>query len=305
MAIPKYDELQLPALIILSDGKSRRARDLVNPLSKQFNLTEEELNREYESGNGVIFYDRVYWALSYLNMAGAVSKPKRGWYSINDKGLALIKNPDSLRTFINSKIKEHESVKRKKKQTVQSTDNLDDLTPEESLFASFEGIKVSVYQEIIDTILSKTTREFEKLVVKLMQHMGYGGEIAHSGVVTQYSNDKGIDGVIKEDVLGFGRIHIQAKRYNPGNNVSREDIQKFVGAHAVAHSDKGVFITTSDFTPGAYGYVNSPTSGSKIVLINGTQLAEHIYNYNLGMQVEKVLEIKKLDSDFWDVMQDV
>jgi len=39
-------------------------------------------------------------------------------------------------------------------------------------------------------------------------------------------------------------------------------------------------------------------------LINGSQLAEYIYNYNLGMQIEKVLEIKKLDSDFWDVLQD-
>ncbi len=189
MAIPKYDELQLPALIILSDGKSRRARDLVNPLSKQFKLSEEELNREYESGNGVIFSDRISWALSYLNMAGAVSKPKRGWYIINDQGLALLKHPDSLRTFINSKIKAHESVKRKKKQAIQPTDNLDELTPEESLFASFEGIKNSVYQEIIDTILIKSPREFEKLVVKLLQQMGYGGEIAHSGVVTQYSND--------------------------------------------------------------------------------------------------------------------
>ena len=304
MAIPKYDELQLPALIILSDGESRRARDLVDPLSRQFKLTEEELNREYDSGNGVIFYDRVYWALSYLNMAGAVSKPKRGWYIINEKGLSLIQKPESLKAFINSKIKEHDSAKKKEKTAAGVAENLDELTPEESLFASFEGIKASVYQEIIDTILMKTPREFEKLVVRLMQQMGYGGEVANSGLVTQYSNDKGIDGVIKEDVLGFGRIHIQAKRYNPGNNVSREDIQKFVGALAVAQSDKGVFITTSDFTKGAYAYVKSLTSGAKIVTINGIQLAEHIYNYNLGMQVEKVLEIKKLDSDFWDTMVD-
>lgn len=181
---------------------------------------------------------------------------------------------------------------------------MSDSTPEEALYESYQGIKKSVYREILDIILSKTPREFEKLVVILLQKMGYGGEVQDSGLVTQYSNDKGIDGVIKEDILGFGRIYIQAKRYIIDNNVPREDIQKFVGALAVAQSEKGVFITTSDFTKGAYEYVQSLNSSTKTVLINGVKLAEYIYEYNLGMQIEKVIEIKKLDSDFWDIMQD-
>ncbi len=84
----------------------------------------------------------------------------------------------------------------------------------------------------------------------------------------------------------------------------REDIQKFVGALAVAQSDKGVFITTSDFTKGAYEYVESLNFSTKIVLINGEKLAEYIYNYNIGMQTERLIEIKKLDSDYWDNMID-
>jgi len=122
--------------------------------------------------------------------------------------------------------------------------------------------------------------------------------------VTQYVNDKGIDGIIREDVLGFGRINIQAKRYAIVNNVPREDIQKFVGALAVAQSDKGVFITTSDFTKGAYEYAESLNSTTKVVLINGNKLAQYIYEFNLGMQTERIIEIKKLDSDFWDSMMD-
>jgi restriction system protein len=177
-------------------------------------------------------------------------------------------------------------------------------TPAESLYTSFQGIKKSVYRELIDTILSKTPREFEKLVVQLLQKMGYGGEIKDSGLVTQYTNDKGIDGVIKEDILGFGRIYIQAKRYKIDTNIQRDEIQKFVGALAVAQSDKGVFITTSDFTKGAYDYVSSLNSTAKIVLINGDKLAEYIYDYNLGLQTEKIIEIKKLDNDFWDLMDD-
>lgn len=75
--------------------------------------------------------------------------------------------------------------------------------------------------------------------------MGYAGEI--EGIVTPYSNDDGIDGIIKEDVLGWGHIHIQAKRYATDTKISREEIQKFIGVLAGAQSSKGMFITTSSY----------------------------------------------------------
>jgi restriction system protein len=133
----------------------------------------------------------------------------------------------------------------------------------------------------------------------LLQKMGYGGEIEDSGYVTQYTNDKGIDGIIKEDVLGFGRVCIQAKLYKSDVKVQRDDIQRFFGALAPAQSQKGVVITTSDFTKGAYDYVDSLNSGTKIVLINGQKLAELIYDYNLGLQLERTVEIKRIDEEFW------
>jgi restriction system protein len=306
MAIPRYDEIQIPALEILSDGVPRKRKELEEPLSLYFQLSLEERNQMYDSGNGPVFMDRIQWALSYLNMGGLVSKPKRGIYQINEEGRRILEHPSELKKYIGNKLLAREPIKKKntnyRTAPVENIEN--DLTPEESLYISYQGIRKSVYREILDTILSKNPREFEKLVVQLLQKMGYGGEIKNSGLVTQYSNDKGIDGIIREDILGFGRINIQAKRYAIENNVPREDIQKFVGALAVAQSDKGVFITTSDFTKGAYEYVESLNFATKIVLINGTKLAEYIYNYNLGMQTERIIEIKKLDSDYWDNMID-
>jgi restriction system protein len=306
MAIPRYDEIQFPALKLLSDGKQWKSRDMEIILAKSFKLTEAEVNQMYDSGNGPVFIDRINWALSYLNLAGVVSKPKRGIYQINEQGLQLVSTPDKFRDYIDKKLENRDSEKRKKAEnkSVEITEIKSELTPAESLYISFQGIKKSVYRDIIDTILSKTPREFEKLVVLLLQKMGYGGEIQDSGMITQYTNDKGIDGIIKEDILGFGRIHIQAKRYAIDSHIQRDDIQKFVGALAVAQSDKGVFITTSDFTKGAYEYVASLNSTAKIVLINGIKLAEYIYDYGLGLQTEKIIEIKKLDSDFWDSLQD-
>lgn len=305
MSIPRYDEIQLPALNVLKDRKPRKRIEIEKPLIQHFGLTEEETNQMYESGNGPVFTDRIQWALSYLNMAGLVQKPKRGIYEISEEGLKILDNPSTLQKVMETKLAERDSKKKKETTTnisLPSSEN--DLTPEENLYKSYEGIRKTIYREILDTILSKSPREFEKLVVHLLQKMGYGGEVKNSGQVTQYSNDGGIDGIIKEDILGFGRIHIQAKRYGLDNNVPREDIQKFVGALAVAQSDKGVFITTSDFTKGAYQYTDSLNSSAKIVLINGNKLASYIYDYNIGMQTEKVIELKKLDSDFWDEMSD-
>lgn len=302
MTIPKHDEIRVPALSLLAERGQLKLSEFEAPLAEYFKLTEDEIHEKYESGNGKIFYDRISWALSYMNMAGLLSKPKRGIYGISPLGTEKLSNPDKLNDFIAVETSKKQKNKPKKATSQIETDD-ESLTPQEELYSSAKKIRVSRYQEIIDTVLSKTPREFEKLVVTLLQKMGYGGEIKNSGAVTSYTNDGGIDGIIKEDVLGLGRIHIQAKRYAESNSVGREEIQKFVGALAVAQSNKGVFITTSSFSQGATTYAGSLNGATTLILIDGQQLAEYIYDYGVGLQVEQTIEIKKLDSEFWDSME--
>lgn len=300
MTIPKHDEIRVPALSLLSECGQLKLSEFEAPLAKHFNLTEDELHEEYESGNGKIFYDRISWALSYMNMAGLLNKPKRGIYEISPLGTEKLLSPESINNFVAAEFaKKQKSKSTKPSQVVTGQES---LTPQEELYASAAKIRESRYQEIIDTVLSKTPREFEKLVI-LLQKMGYGGEIKGSGVVTSYTNDGGIDGIIKEDVLGLGRIHIQAKRYAQANGVGREEIQKFVGALAVAQSNKGVFITTSTFSQGAVTYAESLNGSTTLILIDGQQLAAYLYDYGVGLQVEQTIQIKKLDSEFWDSME--
>lgn len=227
MTIPKHDGIRVPALKLLCENKSLKLKEFELPLAKAFGLTEQELSQEYDSGNGKIFYDRISWALSYMNMAGLVQKPKRGTYEISDIGIEQLKTPENINLFIATQIENREPSRRSKTDKVELV--ITNLTPQEELYDSFSKIQSSVYNEIIDVVLSKTPREFEKLVVTLLQHMGYGGEVKAAGEVTKHSNDKGIDGIIKEDVLGLGRIYIQAKRYAKENSVGREEVQKFVG----------------------------------------------------------------------------
>ncbi len=307
--IPKFDEIRIQALKILSDGSVMRPRELRAPLAKHFNLTEEEMNAWYPSGNGEIFLDRISWALSYLFIAGLVEKPKRGDYRISAQGLKMLSEcsdeqiNEYVHTTVNAKSQEKAS-KSKGEAAVADALSQNDGTPQENLDTSYGNIRQSIQSEIITTILHKKPQEFERLVLKLLQAMGYGGEIKNSGVVTKLSNDGGIDGIIKEDILGFNHISIQAKRYALGSNVQRPEVQSFVGAVAGTPSKKGVFITTSDFSKGAVDYVESLNGSPTIILINGHQLTEYIYDFGLGLQTEKVLKVMKLDMDFWDAMDD-
>jgi len=307
MAIPKHDELREPILQYLSNKESVKMRDFIPPMASHFNLSEDEINQQYPTGNANIFYDRVTWALSYLFMAGLIEKPKRGLYNITPLGSELLKTPEKINEYVNKTVAargQKEKQTQKTTSTIEIPSETSGQTPHEQLLDSYANIRQSIYSEILTTILSKTPNEFEKLVVALLQRMGYGGEIKDSGFVTKASNDEGIDGIIKEDILGFGRIHIQAKRYKRDICIGREDIQKFVGALAVAQSNKGVFITASYFAKTAIDYVKNLNSTTTIVLIDGNKLAEYIYDYGLGMQIESVIQIKKLDADYWDSMKD-
>lgn len=302
MAIPKFDEILVEALSLLSNGLPMRKKELEQPLAVVFGLSDEEVAAEYDSGNGKIFYDRISWGLSYLYMAGLVDRPKRAVYQITNLGQDMLVGTDNVIEFVSKAVAARENTNKGSDATVP--DGPQNQTPQEELYESAATIRKAVYEEIIDIVLSKSPREFEKLVVMLLQRMGYGGEIHDAGEVTNYTNDGGIDGIIREDVLGLGRIHIQAKKYARNNSIGREAIQSFVGALATAQSNKGVFITTSSYSKPAIDYSESLHGSTSLVLIDGDRLANLIYEYGLGMQVEQTIELKKLDSDFWDSMED-
>lgn len=89
---------------------------------------------------------------------------------------------------------------------------------------------------------------------------------------------------------------LRAKRWK--NTVGRPEIQNFVGALAVRHAHKGVFITTSDFHKNALDYArNLP---QKVILIDGKKLAELMIEHNIGVSTAQTLHIKRLDSGYFD-----
>ena len=138
---------------------------------------------------------------------------------------------------------------------------------------------------------------FEKFVVELLVKMGYGGSLKDAGKAIGKTNDEGIDGTIKEDKLGLDIIYIQAKRWQSKSVVGRPEIQNFVGALAGQGAKKGIFITTSSFTKEAMEY--TPKNETKIVLIDGEQLAQLMIDHDLGVSPVAKYEIKRIDNDYF------
>ncbi|MEN2412309.1 restriction endonuclease [Flavobacterium mesophilum] len=117
-------------------------------------------------------------------------------------------------------------------------------------------------------------------------------------MVTGTSGDNGIDGVIMQDVLGLESVGIQAKRFKEGN-VGSPDIRNFIGSLAVKGFNKGVFLTTSSFSPEAIKTALE-SKQHKIILIDGKKLANLAIEFNVGVQVEETILLKRIDMDFFD-----
>jgi len=84
---------------------------------------------------------------------------------------------------------------------------------------------------------------------------------ANAGQVAQQSADNGIDGIINEDPLGLDTIYLQAKRWQ--DPVGEGPIRDFIGALVIKGVKKGVFLTTSYFTPAARAAVQGNKSDQK------------------------------------------
>jgi len=290
-------------LRLASDKQEHKYRDLIENLATEFQVTDEERKELLASGLQAIFDNRVGWAKTYLKKAGLLDSPKRATFVITQLGLdTLKKNLDRidakyLRQFPAFLDFQNASRNDNNNEEEITTQEINEQTPEENLDKAYQRIRKSLASELLNKVVELSPTFFERLVVELLVKMGYGGSIKDAGKAIGKSGDEGIDGTIKEDKLGLDIIYVQAKRWKPGNVVGRPELHKFVGALAGQGAKKGIFITTSNFTKEALEY--TPKNETKIVLIDGEQLAQLMIDYNLGCTTQQIYELKKIDSDYF------
>ena len=301
MAIPKFSELLLPVLRASGDGMEHRERNLISQLADALRLSAEDRTELLPSG-GSRFGNRVGWAITYLKKAGLLDRG-RGVVGVTDEGRRLLQDPPARldETFLRQYPSFAEWVRRSATGAAGEAAATgpvagDAEDPDEAMERLWRARRQLVAGELLERIGHASPAFFEQLVVRLLVAMGYGGSYAEASQVVGRSGDEGIDGIIKEDRLGLDAIYVQAKRWQSG--VGRPEIQKFAGSLDGARARKGVFITTSSFSPDARAYVDR--IDKRIVLIDGPMLADLMIEHGVGVAPERTYTIPRVDTDFFE-----
>jgi restriction system protein len=298
MAIPDYQTIMLPLLKFASDQKEHSVHEAIKILADQFNLSEEDKKEMLPSGQQEVFVNRVGWARTYMKKAGLLESPKRGTFIITERGKkVLTSNPSKIDNKLLTNYDEFKEFKKKKKKSEEEMETLEfqDKTPEEAFETAYENLRTELSSDILEHLKKSDPTLFEKIVIEVLVKMGYGGSLRDAGKAIGKSGDEGIDGIIKEDRLGLDIIYVQAKRWEA--TVGRPEIQKFAGALQGQRAKKGIFITTSNFSKDALDFASKIES--KIILIDGDQLAEYMIDFNVGVTTTSKYELKKIDLDYF------
>ena len=307
MAVPKFFDFFPYVLAVLNESETLSTAQIRKAVIAEAHLTEEDLSVMLPSGKQRTVDNRINWAVTYLKKATLIHAVSRGKYAITDEGrkayaeagssinLQYLEQYDSFRAFHN--------VKNNSGEFVAPQSDTSENTPQDTLDLAFSQINTELADDLLSAVMERSPQFFEKLVVDLLVRMGYGGAFDDAGQVVGQSGDEGIDGIIREDKLGFSNIYIQAKRWDPDTTVGRPEIMKFVGALAGQGANKGLFITTAHFSKEARSYAQKQLT-TKVVLVDGERLAKLMIEYDVGVSTQSTYAIKKIDSDFFSEEND-
>jgi restriction system protein len=302
LAIPDFQSLMLPLLTIANDGREHSFADAVDKLADQFALTPEERIELLPSGRYPRFRQRVGWAKTYLNKALLLSYPQQSTFRITERGAATIgEKPDRIDIRYLLRFPEfrafREASRPAREPTVTDEAEVQEKTPRELLEASFVEIRRTLAEDVLQRVKANSPDFFQRLVIELLVKMGYGATLADAGRVVGGPGDRGIDGIVKQDVLGLEAVYVQAKRFNDAV-VGGEIVRNFAGTLLQHKAQKGVLITTSRFSSEAN--LAAQAMDKRIVLIDGERLAELLIDHGVGVIDDQAFVVRRIDADYFE-----
>lgn len=271
-----YDQLMVPLMMALVNlGGSGSIDEIYETVVDIENFDEETLailHNPGKSSQSEIGY-RLAWARTYLKKAGYLENSSRGVWSLTDKAK---KTPEiDSREIVNF-------VRTLDRKAIQAT--MDPNKPELSVDDSPE--EVLAWREKLHHVLTEemSPDAFERLTQRLLREAGF----IHVEV-TGRTGDGGIDGKGIARVNGLMSFHIafQCKKYKGA--VGAPEIRDFRGA-TVGRADRGMFITTGNFTKAAIEEANRD-GAAPIDLVDGDQLADKLKELSLGVKTELVEKV--------------
>ena len=245
-------------------------------------LSETDRATRLPSGRELL-HNRCHWARYYLLRAGALEQTSQGSARITARGRELLAGnspitAETLRAY--PEFVEWLLASRRMGPGVGTDPSAaaaavepQSETAEERMQSAHLDLREEIESALLDQIREMTPAFFEDLVVRLLLRLGYGSDV-EAGERIGRSGDGGVDGVIYEDKLGLDVGSLEGKRVQ-----------------------KGVFITTSDFTADAKNYAE--TIQKRVALINGRTLARLMFDSGLGVTTVATYEVKKIDTDYF------
>ncbi len=284
--VPAYDKMLWPTLQALGEiGGSGTIQEIMNEVIAIEKYTEAQQSVVHGEGPQTEIAYRLAWARTYLKKVGALENSSRGIWAITDRGRGLTKGDMAV---IPSDVKAM-SLKKKDATEKRATSPLTEVMPldgemtngqqEQEGNESPEGWR----SKLLDLLTKIPPDRFESLCQRILRESGF-----IRVEVTGKSGDGGIDGfgVLRIALISF-QVLFQCKRYQ--GNVGAGDIRNFRGAME-GRADKGLFMTTGGFTPGAQK--EASRDGAKVIdLIDGDDLCDHLKRLGLGVRTRQVEEI--------------
>ena len=296
MPVPSQQDLHRPILEMVSGAQDSvvSLQQVKAALIERFSLDDKDLAERVPSGQSR-FTNRVYWAVSYLRRAGLLKSPSKACFLMTESGLKILSSQSGdiggaqLKSLIDAEGQQsHQGVE----ETVQPGET-NGVTPDEQVAALHGELDDKLADELLDNVRNISPDQFERLMVSLLEKMGYG-----KGRVVGRSGDGGIDGIINQDRLGLEKVYIQAKRWQ--STVGEPEIRMFSGSLQAKGANKGVLITTSTFLPKALETADRVSGPSQFIrLIAGAELSRLMIEYDIGVMTETTYYVKKVDENYF------
>jgi restriction system protein len=278
---PTHTEYYLPTLQALKNLGGSGAIDEINQeVFRLMELSDEvlEIPHGKDGLQSEVEY-RLAWTRTYLKKYGVLKNSKRGVWVLIDPNLSLenLSGKKILRAV--------KDADRKAKEKQKSAKNDDSEVMGEQDAEAWK-------HELIQALQHMQPDAFERLCQLLLRESGFT-----QVEVLGKTGDGGIDGKGILKLSGFLSFHVifQAKRYK--GSVGAPSIRDFRGAMQ-GRADKGLFITTGNFTPAAEQEATRD-GAPPIDLIDGEKLCEKLKEFGLGVEVE-MIESVSVQPEFFD-----
>lgn len=282
--VPKFHELMNPLLQALHElGGSGSVNEIYEKVVEKLDLPEKILDilHNPEKSNQTKVEYRLAWARTYLKKYGILDNSSRGvWIIVPDKSDIKKIDPKQVAREVRELIRKERALRETEQPDVE--EESEDV-PEEVLS----------WRSKLHHILTKeiTPDAFERLTKRLLRESGFV-----QVEVTGRSRDGGVDGKGIIRIGGLLSFHVvfQCKKYQ--GSVGASHMRDFRGA-MVGRADKGLFITTGNFTRDAIKEATRD-GAPPIDLVDGDQLADKLKELDLGIKTE-VVEKVSVDEEWF------